>query len=143
VEIARFSTLVCTALERVGVDYFVTGSVASCSYGEGCHTHDVDIAAEFFPRHADELAGLLPRPEFHADAQTIREVALHGGMCNIIHVPTGLKADFIEVRWGAWEESRWARRRRVHVEDGPEVWMNSPEDLVLAKALFYDEGRSD
>ncbi|HEX2837702.1 MAG TPA: hypothetical protein VHN77_06200 [Phycisphaerales bacterium] len=134
--------LVSTALERLGIDYFVTGSLASSAYGEVRFTRDVDFVVAIFPRHAAELVNVFQQPDFYTDVEAMNDVAQRGGMCNIIHVPSGLKADLIKMRAGAYEELILQRRRRVSVADGPDVWMISPEDLVLAKLMFYDEGRS-
>lgn len=47
---------------------------------------------------------MFQQPDFYTDVEAMNDVAQRGGMCNIIHVPSGLKADLIKMRAGAYEE---------------------------------------
>ena len=46
---------VVDACNRLGVAYYVGGSLASSPYGVPSATNDVDVIAALEPRHADEL----------------------------------------------------------------------------------------
>lgn len=50
---------VAAALERLGIRYFVAGSVASVFHGEIRTTHDVDIVVELLERALVE-SGIVP-----------------------------------------------------------------------------------
>ena len=52
-------------LEKVGVPYMVTGSVAGMIYGEPRLTHDVDIVCELDDAAIDRLPSLFPGEEFY------------------------------------------------------------------------------
>jgi hypothetical protein len=58
---------VVEALQRLGVGYYVTGSVASSAHGVARASLDVDLVAELTVQEAEPLADLL-------DAASIRRL---------------------------------------------------------------------
>ena len=53
--------LVCAALDDLGVEHVIGGSVASSLHGRPRSTQDVDLVADLRPEHASRLADLLDR----------------------------------------------------------------------------------
>ncbi len=58
---------VVDVLERLGVTYYVGGSVASTVYGHSRTTQDVDLVADLAPEHVAPLVEAL-RETFYANA---------------------------------------------------------------------------
>ena len=52
-------------LNRLRIDYMVTGSAASMAYGEPRLTLDVDIVLELPRDRVEHLAGAFPAPDFY------------------------------------------------------------------------------
>lgn len=65
-------------LDRLGVAYFVTGSMASTAYGEPRFTNDVDIAIRATPDEAADVARAFPEPDYDASEAAAREAARRG-----------------------------------------------------------------
>src|SRR6476620_9827495 len=84
---------VVTALERQGLRYLVTGSVATIFFGEPRFTNDIDIVL-ILPR--EQIAGFcrsFPFPEFYLSEEAVHQAVEHHGQFNIIHPVSGLKID--------------------------------------------------
>ena len=139
----EFLLLVTRSLEACGIPYFVTGGFASIWYGEYRTTLDVDLVVDLSPDQARELARCFPEPDFYCDGDALAGMAREGGVRNIIHVPTGLKADLIRAPGYAFDRQIFDRVRRAEIAEGCSVNFASPEDVILKKLEFYDEGRSD
>ena len=63
----------------------------------------------------------------------------HKSQFNIIDALSGLKVDIIIPAPDAFNESRFARSRRVHAEKNLEVCFTSPEDAIM----YFREGGSE
>ena len=90
---------------------------------------------------AARLAGAFP-PPFYADAEWIQAAAVERTFFNVIDPASGLKADFWLLKTDAYPQSQFQRRRRQMLLDH-EVWMLAPEDVILAKLLWYQASQSD
>ncbi len=73
---------VAAALEAVGCEYFVGGSVASSLQGEPRATNDIDIVVAMMPHRIQEFAKHLG-PDFEVDKEALRDALLRGSCANI------------------------------------------------------------
>src|SRR5438876_489195 len=100
-------------LNRAGIRYVVTGSVAAIFYGEPRLTHDVDFVVFLNEADINSLSKAFPAPDFYLPphetitTETLRE---QRGHFNIIHVETGFKADMYLT--GRDDLNAWAFRLR-------------------------------
>jgi hypothetical protein len=126
------------AIDRLGIRYLVTGSVAASVYGVLRQTHDVDVVLDLQPTDFPALWNAL-RADF-----AISEPIDYGdfAMASVIDRATAEKADLILRRPGPFEASALERRRQVEVPGLGVVWVASAEDLILAK-LAWSEGTSE
>ena len=138
--------LLCTVvevLERLQIPYLVTGSIASMAYGEPRLTNDIDVVAEIRPEHMSDLLAAFPPPEYYLSEEMIREAVQRAGQFNIIHPASGLKIDIILRRKTPFDQSRFARKKRLRPAKDYEADFASPEDVILKKMEFYKEGGSE
>ncbi|MFN8643893.1 MAG: hypothetical protein U0802_20390 [Candidatus Binatia bacterium] len=131
-------------LERAGLRYVVTGSVASIAYGEPRMTHDVDIVVELAAPQAAALAALFPLADFYfppLEVVLAEAARAQRGHFSIIHRDSGFKADIYLV--GRDPLHRWAleHARRLPIGDA-EVTLAPPEYVVLRKLELDREGGS-
>ncbi|HYK89921.1 MAG TPA: hypothetical protein VE398_14185 [Acidobacteriota bacterium] len=82
-------------LDRLGISYLVTGSVAAMAYGEPRLTNDIDIVAAVEERHIGGLLAAFPLDEFYLSEEIIREAIRRRLQFNIIHPSSGLKVEII------------------------------------------------
>ena len=59
--------------EQLGIFYFVTGSIASISYGEPRTTNDIDIVASIQASHIRALCDAFQSPEFYLSEDAARD----------------------------------------------------------------------
>lgn len=126
--------LVTSRLDRAGIAYMVTGSMAAGFYGQPRMTRDVDLVVELGADDPERLEELF-RDVFLLDADVARAAMAHRTMFNAIHREAFVKVDFVIRKAEPFRIEEFARRRRV-VLDGHEMWMVSPEDLILAKLAW-------
>ncbi len=125
-------------LERLGIEYYITGSEALARYGEPRQTADIDIVLDMQP--AD-----FPRLERAFRADYVVNPPVGSGERKIASVvaQTGLgKADLIMGRHDPWSRRAMNRRLRWEHPRLGSVWVLSLEDLILAK-LEWSEGVSE
>jgi hypothetical protein len=133
---------VAAAIDAVGGEYFVGGSLASSMQGEPRATNDIDIVLSIpLGRIAAFVAAL--GPDFEVDVDVLRETLLRGGCCNVFYLPVLTKVDLFALGTTPFDESEFARRERVAVRPtGETLVFKTAEDTVLRKLLWYREGGS-
>ncbi|MBM4059474.1 MAG: hypothetical protein FJ265_00045 [Planctomycetes bacterium] len=132
-------TAVVTCLQRLGISYFVGGSVASTVHGEIRTTQGIDIVVELRPEVVAPLVACL-RPDFFADAERMRYAIAHAKSCNVIHRQTGFKVDLILRRDRAFSVQEMQRRQPLEIAPGFVAHVASAEDCVLSKLEWYEKG---
>jgi len=132
-------------LNRLGVRYIVSGSVAAMLYGEPRLTHDVDLVVVLREGDIRRLQEAFSAPEFYlpsADAIALEVARDQRGHFNAIHCDTGFKADFYTS--GRDELHAWAFRHARRLEyRGEGVSVAPPEYVIVRKLEYYREGGSE
>ncbi len=132
------------ALERLRIEYFVTGSIASSSYGDPRATMDADVVVRLSEWQARNLCEAFPEEGFYISPEAAAAAARAGqGQFNLIHAESSFKIDFMVAGEDQLSESRFARARQRKLEAGATAAFASPEDVILSKLQFYREGGSD
>lgn len=138
-------SLFVTPLEKAGISYMITGSIASSIYGEPRNTLGIDLVVLLEKHQVSQLPTLFPEEDFYlppADMISIESRREVHGHFNIIHHNTGLKADIYLSR--NHPSLPWALQkiRRVETPCSP-INLAPPEYVILHKLEFYREGGSD
>jgi hypothetical protein len=123
---------VALTLERLGIDYMVTGSITSSLQGEPRSTHDIDIVVNLPRSKAHDLAAAFPAPGFYLDEDALAEAISGRGMANLIDTISGDKVDFWLLTDEPFDQSRFARRYREELF-GMRIAVSAPEDTILMK----------
>lgn len=131
------------ALERLGLRYFVTGSIATIFFGEPRFTNDIDIVVEIPAERIVELRAAFPSPEFYLSEETFQRAVARRGQFNIIHPSSGLKVDVMVPMDIPFNRSRFLRVKRVRPLPDFEATFSSAEDVILKKMEAYLEGGSE
>ncbi|MGH7242400.1 MAG: hypothetical protein ACREJD_03160 [Phycisphaerales bacterium] len=139
----EFVGLISSRIESLGLEYFVVGSTASIFFGEPRLTQDVDVVIELPAWKVQDVVAQFPAPDYYASEIAAREAVSVGGMFNITHVASGYKADLVVFQGEHFDECQLSRKRRVAISGAQQVWMASPEDVILKKLVFYKQGQSD
>ncbi len=130
---------VIRALEELGIDYLVGGSLASSFHGTPRSTDDVDLVADLKPAHALLLAAKL-EGEYYLDLDRIRHAIRARSSFNVIYLRTMFKVDVFVKRDDSFARQEMRRRLRVDLGEGAPIDVASAEDSVLQKLLWYRRG---
>jgi len=103
-------------------------------------TRDIDIVIEIL---ASELEIFFQafKDEFYIDEEEILDAIAKQSMFNIIHNNTVFKVDFIIRKESIYRNLEFQRRKRAKIDDS-EIWIVSPEDLILSKLFWAKESVS-
>jgi hypothetical protein len=141
-----FLKMILTVLDRAGIDYMIGGAVAAWAWGEPRSTQDLDLVIYLSAEKVNILSKELERVEIYLPAEIIFE-SIHEIRAdlpiNAIHGASGYKAEMFLVR-ETDEFRKLAFQRRVKVDFGSalgEVFVHSPEDLILYKMMYYSLGQ--
>lgn len=132
---------VCETLEATGISYMLTGSFASNFYSVPRMTRDMDIVIQISDIDIDKLF-LAFNKNFYIDKEGIREALNHQGIFNIIHNETIFKVDFIIRKNSIYRKIEFQRRAKVKLKN-KELWIVSPEDLIISKLDWAKDSYSD
>jgi hypothetical protein len=132
-------------LNRAGIRYVVSGSVAAIFYGEPRLTHDVDFVVFLNANDIQKLFEAFPEKDFYLPpketilAETARS---NNGHFNLIHRDTGFKADFYPTGRDELNASAFHGKREVEFE-GEKIILAPPEYVIVRKLEYFREGRSE
>ena len=132
-------------LERLGLPYCVTGSVAASVYGEPRLTADIDVVLLLKASDIDALRRAFPESGYYVPPEeTLRLQAARGsrGSFNLIHHASQFKADIYLAAHDPLHLWALEHRRRVALEGGG-AWIAPPEYVVLRKLEYFREGGQD
>ena len=141
-EYAEFVRLVIDALEAAGVEYLIGGAVAAWAWGEPRATLDLDLVVNIPFEAIDKLSEELKNRDMLVPGEIILNSIFEERAdipINAIHIHSGFKADLYPLR-ARDELRRSALLRRIRVDFGSqfgEVYIHSPEDLIIYKLWYY------
>jgi hypothetical protein len=128
---------VVQTLDRLGVEYMVTGSVASSFQGEPRATHDIDLVVALPPAAAAALAAAFPPPDYYLPEDVIAEAIRNRSSFNLLAINEGDKVDFWLLTDEPFDRSRFTRRRRKEFGGVP-LTIQAPEDTILSKLRWAE-----
>jgi hypothetical protein len=123
---------VVKVLDALGIDYMVTGAVASSLQGSPRAVHDIDILVRLNEEDPERLLEAFPPPEFHLNEASMRDAISAGGSFSLIHPQSGVKVDFWILTDDGLDRSRLARKQTV-IFHGLQFNVSAPEDTILIK----------
>lgn len=139
-DLLRFVVDTC---ERLGLRYFITGSMATIFFGEPRLTNDIDIVVDLPRERTAEFAASFPAGEFYVSEEAIQRAVNRRTQFNVIHPASGLKVDVMIPAPTPFNASRFRRTRRLKPAADYEATFASPEDVILKKLEYYREGGSE
>ena len=134
---------VVECLEKLKIRYLITGSIASMAYGEPRLTNDIDIVADMDQNHAQKVKDCFPEADFYLEIESIKKAVRQRHQFNIIHPSSGLKIDIMIPDQDGFNRSRFARTKRLNISETRTAEFAAPEDVIIKKLEYYQEGGSD
>lgn len=143
-ELKAFFTYVIKVLERLGIPYMVVGGFAAIFYGEPRLTIDVDIVVDMKPEHIGPFVAAFPIPDYYVSEEGIRDSLQRRYPFNVIQPVTGAKVDVVPLPRDPFTRAAFERRQRLEYDQaGNTATFITPEDIILAKLITFQETGSD
>jgi hypothetical protein len=142
-EIAR---LLHPIFEQLHIPYYITGGVAASTYGDPRTTRDMDMVLELRREDIAQLVTVLEQAGFYCLSGAVEDIQYGiGRVLSVTHIEKILNADLVLNADTAFDCSQMARSRLEAIDEAGElqVWMCSPEDLLLAKLLWGQRSQSE
>jgi hypothetical protein len=130
------------ALEKLGVQYYVGGSLASMAWGTPRTTLDADVVVYLRKEHVKPLLKLISE-DYYAVEEMILDAIERQSSFNVISYNTSLKIDVFIPKQDAFDASELARIKERPLESSPGARLykvSSPEDITLRKLEWYKAG---
>ena len=130
------------AFDKLGVSYYISGSVASSIYGVPRATIDVDIVSDLKPQHVHSLVEML-KATYYIDEEMVLNAIQKRSSFNLIHLDTMLKVDIFIIKDKPYNLKTLQRRRKdtfTEEKESTEFYIGSPEDIILSKLEWFRSG---
>ena len=133
--------MVIDCFEKLGIEYYIGGSVASSVYGIARATMDVDLIANVEIHQTDNLVKALEK-DYYIDAGMITNAIHERTSFNLIHLETMFKIDVFILKNQPYDSKALSRRQpdTLDEESSRKFYLSSPEDVILNKLQWYHAG---
>lgn len=132
---------VALRLDRAGLEYMLTGSVAANFYVTERTTIDIDLVVAIGFPDVDRIVELFA-DTYYLDETAIVDAITCGSSFNLIHYSLQIKVDLIIGKDTEYRREQFRRRHQLPYSDVT-IWVIAPEDLVLAKLDWARDSRSE
>ena len=133
---------VVKAFDYLSIPYYIGGSIASSIYGIAGITMDVNIVADISRAQVSPLVECL-QDEYCVEEQMVKDSVSRVSSFNLIHLGTMMKVDVFIQEKDAYHQSALARKlkdRLVEDDHDSVFYISSPEDIILSKLSWYEQG---
>ena len=114
------------------IPYMVAGSVSSSLHGQVRSTQDLDIVVDLNDAGLEALFAKLDENRYYASLTAAREALHRKTQFNVIDLRTGGKIDLMILKSRPFSRCEFSRRRIVRAL-GRDIYLASPEDVILGK----------
>lgn len=129
-------------LDKLGIEYMLTGSMALVYYAMPRTTVDIDLVIDLAENHLNDFVGEF-QDDYYIPPMAMKRAVRERKMFNAIEQETIIKIDCVVLKQSAFASSAFSRKRKVDYAGEFEVSIISKEDLILAKLQWAKESDSD
>ncbi|MEE9504770.1 MAG: hypothetical protein V3V90_06530 [Thermodesulfobacteriota bacterium] len=130
-------------IEKLNVEYMVTGAIAAIFYGQPRLTHDIDIVIHLRPSDIDNFCRAFPLEQFYCPPLEVVQIEIgrdQHAHFNLIHHKSGLKADCYPFTGDALHAWAFQNIRNITIDENLSIKLAPPEYVIIRKLMFYREG---
>ena len=132
---------VSARLERGGLAYMLTGSMAMNYYAQPRMTRDIDLVVALTAQDTDAVVQLFT-PDYYVSREAVSSSIAHESLFNLIHQESVIKVDCIVRKNTPYRRAEFERRQRIAIEDFS-TWIASKEDLIISKLWWAKDSHSE
>ena len=136
VEIIAALSPIIKLFDDLKIAYYIGGSVASSVYGLPRTTLDADLVTDLKIYHIKTLSEKLSN-DYYVDEKMITEALKQRSSFNLIHLESMTKVDVFILK-----ENEFGRKVAKYLDESnsQQIFLCSPEDIILNKLQWYKEG---
>jgi len=138
---AQFLQKLIDLLEAAGIAYAVCGSLGSSLHGQPRATNDADIIIAPAEQQLISFVKSLG-DDYYVNPDAARDAFRNNSMFNVIDSELGWKADLIFRKDNPYHLAEFNRRMKARVM-GIDLWILSPEDVILSKLNWARNSESN
>ena len=128
---------VIEAFECLGIQYYLSGSIACSVYGLPRGAQDIDVVADIQTKHVSSLIAHL-QAAYTMNAQALRDAIAQRSAFSLLHLSSLVKVDVMLSRGTPFDSLVSQRAQQLSLIEGYQpIWMASPEDVVLMRLEWY------
>lgn len=129
---AELATQLQTLFENANIPYYITGGVAAIAYGDPRTTRDLDVVIQVPRASIAQLVAALEQNGFYvAGADDVAAGRMK--TLQVTHMETISRADLMIADEDTYTQQQFERRRRYAFPNATEVYLASPEDVIISK----------
>jgi hypothetical protein len=128
-------------MEKLGIAYMLTGSVAMMKYSVYRYTADIDMILELVSTDAKRIIQTL-EPDYYVPHNAVSRAIAAKKMFNVIHHETAFKVDCVVRKSSDFQKQAFARREKSDFY-GREIWIITKEDLIISKLWWAKDSLSE
>ena len=128
-------------LDKGAIAYMITGSTAANFYTVPRMTRDIDIVVELLERDVERFIRLFEN-DYYLEPETVQGAVKNKSMFNLIHDEYIIKIDFVVRKDSPYRAREFSRRKKVAL-DNQDLYLVSPEDLILSKLEWAKDSRPE
>lgn len=137
----KFLEKLVNVLGGCSVPYMISGSFCSSIHGHPRATRDVDIVIAPTEKQLLQFTESLGE-DYYVSLAAVRDALANKSMFNIIDIQSGWKADFVIRKERPFSQREFERKCIAKLR-GFDVWVASPEDVILSKLEWAKESQSE
>ncbi len=135
---------VTNKLDSLKINYFLVGSLASMYYSRPRYTNDIDLVMQIGVSQIKSFCQVFDTTDYYCPPfEVIQDEVMRRGTFNLIHQNSGIKIDIVLNKNSDISKTEFLRRQKIEMTPNFEVFIASPEDVILKKLEFYREGMSE
>lgn len=142
IDIVQAITPVVNAFNKLGILYYIGGSVASSAYGLARATMNVDFVSNISNQHVSKFVKIIERA-YYIDENMILDAIKNKSFFNLIHLETMLKVDIFIVKDNEYHKNTLQQKKKNILDEDKqitEVYFASAEDVILSKLQWFRMG---
>lgn len=128
-------------IERLGINYMLSGSMALAAYSIYRYTADIDVVIELDQSHVARMVEAF-EPDYYISENSARLAVTNEQMFNVINIATAFKVDCIIRKSSEFQRQAFERRYAQDIA-GRQIFVITIEDLILSKLNWSVESRSE
>ncbi len=129
-------------LDKIGIEYMLTGSMALVHYAMPRTTVDIDIVVnisnDILPAFVKEF-----ETDYYIPLGSAKSAVREKRMFNVLDQESVVKIDCIVLKNNEFERHAFSRRKKVNYSGDFDVWIISKEDLIVSKLIWSKRSGSE